>query len=155
MNPRMSAQEHGCSLAEALVALSILSTVMMGSVGMLTLAQKGLAGGGKGLELAASAESRLEAFRAIPYLTLLMPDFNGDGETDLVLQDGGGGEFVGRQTVRGTELVWTVIPNSPDLASSSATTVTVSADWVDQQGRRKSFSWGLRRANPVFNGEPS
>jgi hypothetical protein len=144
--------ERGCSLAEVLTAMSVLTTIMMGSLALLMHTQKSLASGGQGLQVTGLAETRIEAFRTLPYATLLTPDFDGDGVADLVLIDHGNGEFTGQQTVHDIKLLCTVIPDGPDPSGSPATTVRVKADWFDRQGQPKTLTYAFRRANPVYSG---
>jgi hypothetical protein len=154
MNPRphRCKSEFGFSLVETLVAMSLISTIVMGSLGMLTLAQRNLASGGKGLEVLARAQSGMEAFRTMPYRSMLTPDLKDDSGVKLTLEHNGTGQFVGRHTVHGVDFVWLVIPEGPDLSKSSVTTVRVSAEWSDSQAQRRKLSLGMVRANPVYGG---
>src|SRR5881628_2811529 len=132
--------ERGMSLVEPLVAMVVLSVSLLGSVGMLALAQDGIAGGARKLEAMALAESRLERLRAVPYQSLLKADLDGDGE------------YTARQTINGVLVTWTVRPDRPSLAHSRTATLTVTAAWSDQGGRHRTVRLGMRRANPVFSG---
>src|SRR5439155_1599869 len=95
--------------------------------------------------------------------TLTLEDRRGvhrDGVVEGRLQDSGNeedavagaGEYSAHQTLDGIIVTWTVRPDRPSLASSRTTTITVTAAWSDQGGRRHMVRLGMRRANPVFNG---
>ena len=152
--------ERGMSMVEPLVAMVVLSVSLLGSVSMLALAQDGIAGGARKLEALALAESRLERLRAVPYQSLLKADPDGDGLVVGRLKDSGrevyavagDGEYTARQTINGVMVTWTVRPDRPSLAHSRTATLTVTAAWSDQGGRRHMVRLGMRRANPVFSG---
>ena len=152
--------ERGMSLVEPLVAMAVLSVSLLGSVGMLALAQDGIAGGARKLEAIALAESRLERLRAVPYQSLLKADLDGDGLVVGRLKVSGSegyavagdGEYTARQTINGVLVTWTVRPDRPSLAHSRTATLTVTAAWSDQGGRHRTVRLGMRRANPVFSG---
>jgi hypothetical protein len=143
--------EQGSSLVEALVAMSILSIVLAGCVGFFAIADDGLAAGAKSLVMTALAESRIEALRTIPYPSLVAPVFTGDSEA-LTVEETAGGQFLGRQTIQGILMTYTVTPDNPVLIRSQAATITVAADWADPRGRHRIIQFGLRRANPVYSG---
>ena len=143
--------EQGSSLVEVLVAMSILSIVLTGCVGFFAIADDGLAGGAKSLLMTALAESRIEALRTIPYPALVAPVFTGDSEA-LTVEAAAGGQFLGRQTIQGILMTYTVTPDNPVLIRSRAATITVAADWADPRGRHRMVRFGLRRANPVYSG---
>jgi pilin/secretion family protein with methylation motif len=143
--------EQGSSLVEALVAMSILSIVLTGCVGFFAIADDGLATGAKSLLMTALAESRIEALRTIPYPALMAPVFTGDSEA-LTVVAAAGGQFLGRQTIQGILMTYTVTPDNPVLIRSRAATITVAADWADPRGRHRLVRFGLRRANPVYSG---
>ena len=144
--------EQGCSLVEAMVALSILSIVLAGSLGSFTLTEEGIAAGAKSMAMTALVENKIEALRAIPYESLLAPDVNGEGKTDMVFQETGSGLFQGQQTVEGVLVTSTVILDHPMLSRSGAATIKVAAEWNDPRGRHRTVRFGLRRANPVYSG---
>jgi len=144
--------EKGCSLVEAMVALSILSTVLAGNLGLFDLTERGIAAGAKSLAMTALVESRMEALRTIPYPSLLSPDPNGDPKADLVFHEMGSGQFQGQQTIDGVLLTSTVMLDHPVLSRSSAATIKMVAEWDDPRGRHRSVRFGLRRANPVYSG---
>ena len=144
--------EQGCSLVEAMVALSILSIVLAGSLGSFTLTEEGIAAGAKSMAMTALVENKIEALRAIPYESLLSPDLNGEGKTDMVFQETGSGRFQGQQTVQGVLVTSTVILDHPMLSRSGAATIKVAAEWNDPRGRHRTVRFGLRRANPVYSG---
>ena len=143
--------EQGSSLVEALVAMSILSIVLAGCVGFFAIADDGLAAGAKSLVMTALAESRIEALRTIPYPSLVAPVFTGDSEA-LTVEETARGQFLGRQTIQGILMTYTVTPDNPVLIRSRAATITVAADWADPRGRHRMVRFGLRRANPVYSG---
>ena len=143
--------EQGSSLVEAFVAMSILSIVLAGCLGLFTMADDGLAAGAKSLVMTALAESRIEALRTLPYPSLVAPVFTGDGEA-LTIEETAGGQFLGRQTIQGIMMTYTVRPDNPVLIRSRASTITVAADWADSRGRHRMVRFGLRRANPVYSG---
>jgi prepilin-type N-terminal cleavage/methylation domain-containing protein len=149
---RLNRCKDGFSLVETMVALVVLSTVLMGALGMFMQTQTGISAAEKTLDMAALAETRMETLRHMPYQSLLAPDFDGDGEVDLVLVDAGGGIFRGQQNINGILLTWTVCPDLPRIANSPAVTLTVTAESVDPQGRRRAIRFGMRRANPVYGG---
>ena len=152
--------ERGLSLVEPLVAMVVLSFSLLGSVSMFALAQDGITGGARKLEAMALAETRLERLRVAAYYTLLTADLDGDGVVDVRLEDsgsngdavGGDGEYTARQIINGIVVTWTVRPDRPGLANSRTATITVTAAWSDQGGRRRAVRLGMRRANPVFSG---
>ena len=144
--------ECGFSLVETLVAMSILSAIVMGSLGMLTMAHKNLADGAKDLEVVARAQSGMEVFRAMPYLSILAPDLTDDSGVRLLLENKGDGQFIGRYTVHNVEYIWMVIPDVSELRKSSSTTIRVSAEWLDRQAQRRMLTLGMLRANPVYGG---
>ena len=152
--------ERGMSMVEPLVAMVVLSFSLLGSVSMFALAQEGLTGGARTLEAVVLAETRLERLRAAAYHTLLTGSLHRDGVVEGRLQDSGNeedavagaGEYSGRQSLNGINVTWTVRPDRPTLASSRTTTITVTAAWSDQGGRRHMVRLGMRRANPVFGG---
>jgi Tfp pilus assembly protein PilV len=131
--------ERGMSVVEPLVAMVVLSFSLLGSVSMFALAQDGITGGARKFQAMALAETRLERLRAAAYHTLLATDLDGDG-------------VVGRQTINGIIVTWTVRPDRPSLADSRTATITVTAAWSDQAGHRRMVRLGMRRANPVFSG---
>ncbi len=143
--------EHGSSLVEALVAMSILSIVLAGCLGLFTMADDGLAAGAKSLVMTALAESRIEALRTIPYPALGAPVLTEDGEA-LTVEEMVGGQFLGRQTIQGILMTYTVTPDNPILVRSRAATITVAAEWDDPRGKHRTVRFGLRRANPVYSG---
>jgi len=152
--------ERGMSMVEPLVAMVVLSFSLLGSVSMLALAQDGIAGGGRKLEAIALAESRLERLKAVPYQSLLKADLGGDGWLEVRLKDSGSagdavagdGGYTARQAINGVMVTWAVRPDRPSLANSPMATITVTAAWSDQGGRRRTVRLGMRRANPVFSG---
>ena len=143
--------EYGSSLVEALVAMSILSIVLAGCLGLFTMADDGLAAGAKSLVMTALAESRIEALRTIPYPSLVAPVFTEDSEA-LTVEETARGQVLGRQTIQGILMTYTVTPDNPVLIRSQAATITVAADWADPRGRHRIIQFGLRRANPVYSG---
>ena len=153
--------ERGMSLVEPLVAMVVLSFSLLGSVSMFALAQDGLTGGARTLQAVALAETRLERLRAAAYHTLLTASLHRDGVVEGRLQDSGNeedavagtGEYSAHQTLDGIIVTWTVRPDRPSLANSRTTTITVTAAWSDQRGRRHMVRLGMRRANPLFMGE--
>lgn len=145
-------RECGFSLVETLVAMSILSAIVMGSLGMLTMAHKNLADGAKDLEVVARAQSGMEVFRAMPYLSILAPDLTDESGVRLLLENKGDGQFIGRYTVHNVEYIWMVIPDVSELRKSSSTTIRVSAEWLDRQAQRRMLTLGMLRANPVYGG---
>jgi type II secretory pathway component PulJ len=155
--------EYGFSLAETMVALTVLSINLIGAVSMFALAQDGISAGKKSLEAMALAESRMERMRAAAYHTLLIDDLEGDGLADVVLEDSGNGadatagdgEYTARLTVNQIVLTWTVHPDHPLLARSRTATITVTAEWSDRQGRRRTIRLGMQRANPLYTGGAS
>jgi len=144
--------EEGCSLVEAMVALSVLSIVLAGSLGSFSLTEEGIAAGAKGMAMTAVVENKIEALRAIPYMSLLSPDLDGEGNTDMVFQETGSGRFEGQQTIQGAVVTSTVILDQPMLSRSGAATIKVAAQWSDPRGRHRTVGFGLRRANPVYSG---
>jgi prepilin-type N-terminal cleavage/methylation domain-containing protein len=143
---------EGFSLVETMVALVVLSTVLMGTLGMFLQSQNGISAAEQTLDMATLAETRMERLRQISYHSLLAPDFDGDGETDLVLTDAGGGLFRGQQIIRGVLLTWTVCPDRGRLIDSPAVTVKVTAEQVNSRGFRRTIRFGMRRANPLYTG---
>jgi type II secretory pathway pseudopilin PulG len=143
---------EGCSLIETLIAMSVLSINLMGALSMFTLSQAGITEGAKSLETVALAETKIEVLRSMPYRALLAPDLSSDGGADLVLQEGGSGEFTARQMVKGTRLSWSVIPDGPVLNESRAATIKIKAVWVDARGQHRTIHFAMRRANPVYTG---
>ena len=147
--------DQGCSLIEALVAMTILSIVLVGCLGLFALADDGLAAGAKSLAMTALAESKIEALRTTPYQSLLAPPLKEDGKADLIFEEMGGGQFRGRQTIQGILMTFTVTPDNPVLIRSRATTIKVSTEWDDSRGQHRTVRFGLRRANPVYSGVTS
>ena len=143
--------DEGSSLVEALVAMSILSIVLAGCLGLFAVANDGLAAGAKSLVMTALAESRIEALRTIPYPSLGAPVLTEDGEA-LTVEEMVGGQFLGRQTIQGILMTYTVTPDNPVLIRSRAVTITVAAEWDDPRGKHRTVRFGLRRANPVYSG---
>ena len=147
--------QGGFSLIETMVAMAVLSIMLLGAVGLFTVAQDGISGGAKGLEAMALAETGMERLRAAPFHTLLTA---GTGVADVGLQDhgsdgdtaAGDGEYTARRTVQGIVLTWTVRPDQPGLARSRAVTIKVTAEWSDRRGSRRTVRLGMRRANPVY-----
>lgn len=144
--------DQGCSLVEALVAMSILSIVLAGCVGLFHLAEDGIAASAKSLAMTAFVESKIEALRAIPYQSLLAPDLDGDSTADLILEGVGDGQFEGQHTIHGIPMRLTVMLDNPVLSRSGVATIKVTADWRDRKGRHRTVQFGLRRANPVYSG---
>ena len=152
--------DRGMSMVEPLVAMVVLSVSLLGSVSMLALAQDGIAGGARKLEALALAESRLERLKAVPYQSLLKADLGGDGWLEVRLKDSGSagdavagdGGYTARQAINGVMVTWAVRPDRPSLANSPMATITVTAAWSDQGGRRRTVRLGMRRASPVFSG---
>ena len=68
--------EEGCSLVEAMVALSVLSIVLAGSLGSFSLTEEGIAAGAKSMAMTALVENKIEALRAMPYMSLLSPNID-------------------------------------------------------------------------------
>ena len=151
-NSRLRSCEEGFSLVEAMVAVVLLSTVLMGVLAMFMQIQTGVSAAEHTLDMAALAETRMETLRHMPYHSLLAPDFDGDGEADVLLVDDGGGVFRGRQIINGILLTWTICPDLPLLANSPAVTVKVTAERVDPRGLRRAIQFGMRRANPGYSG---
>ena len=145
--------DEGCSLVEAMVALSILSTVLAGTLGLFDITERGIAAGAKSLAMTALVESKMEALRTIPYQSLLLPDRNGDAKSDLVFHEMGNGQFQGQQTIDGVLLTSTVVLDHPTLSRSGAATIKMAAEWDDPRGQHRSIRFGFRRANPVYSGE--
>jgi len=131
--------------------MSIISIVLAGCLGFFAIADDGLAAGAKSLVMTALAESRIEALRTIPYPSLVAPVFTGDSEV-ITVEKTAGGQFLGRQTIHGILMTYTVTPDNPVLIRSRAVTITVAADWADPRGRHRMVRFGLRRANPVYSG---
>jgi hypothetical protein len=144
--------DQGCSLVETLVALSILSIVLAGCLGLFHLADNGIAASAKSLAMTALVESKIEALRAIPYQSLLAPDLDADNTPDLVLEDRGGGQFEGRHITQGILMGFTVALDNPVLSRSGAATIKVTTEWHDRNGQHRTVRFGLRRANPVYSG---
>jgi prepilin-type N-terminal cleavage/methylation domain-containing protein len=144
--------DQGCTLAEVLVSMSILSIVLTGSFGMFALVEKSTAAAAKSLAMTALVESNIEVLRTIPYQSLIAPDLDGDGKADLVFEEKDAGLFLGQQTIQHVLLNYTLILDHPELVRSRAATIKVTADWKDPEGRPRTVRFGLRRANPVFSG---
>ncbi len=125
--------ERGVSLVEPLVAMVVISFSLLGSVGMFAVAQEGVSVGAGSLEAMALAESRMERLRALPYGSLAS----------------------GSQTVKGTVVTWTVLPDQPDPGDSRSSMITVTAEWSVGTGKPRKARLGMRRANPVFSGAVS
>lgn len=155
--------EYGFSLAETMVALTVLSINLIGAVSMFSLAQDGISAGKKSLEAMALAETRMERMRAAAYHTLLADDLDGDGIADVFMEDSGtgadpvagDGEYTARLTVNQIVLTWTLHPDHPILTRSRIATITVTAEWSDRQGRRRTIRLGMQRANPLYTGGAS
>ncbi len=145
-------EDHGCTLAEVLVSMSILSIVLTGSFGMFAVTEKSTAAAAKSLAMTALVESRIEVLRSVPYQSLSAPDFDGDGTADLVFEEKDAGVFLGQQTIQHILLTYTLILDQPQLVRSRAATIKVTADWKDPDGRPRTVRFGLRRANPVYSG---
>jgi len=144
--------DHGCTLAEVLVSMSILSIILTGSFGMFACIKKSTAAAATSLSMTALVESRIEVLRTVPYQSLMTPDFDGDGTADLVFEEKNAGVFVGQQTLDHVLLTYTLILDQPQLVRSKAATIKVTADWKDSEGRARTVRFGLRRANPVYSG---
>jgi hypothetical protein len=118
---------------------------------LFNIADDGLAAGAKSLVMTALAESRIEAWRTLPYPSLVTSVLTGDGEA-LTIEETAAGQFLGRQTIHGILMTYTVTPDNPVLIRSRTATITVTADWVDSRGHHQTVRFGLRRANPVYSG---
>jgi type II secretory pathway component PulJ len=149
---RQKCKEKGCSLVEAMVALSILSTILAGSLGLFDITERGIAAGAKSLAMTAVVESRMEAWRTIPYQSLLSHDPTGDAKVDLVFHETGSGQFQGQQVIDGVLLTFTVMLDHPVLSRSGVATIKLAAEWDDPRGRHQLVRFGFRRANPVYSG---
>jgi hypothetical protein len=132
--------------------MSILSIVLAGSFGMFALTEKSTAAAAKSLSVTALVESKMEVLRTIPYLSLMAPDFDGDGTLDLIFEEKDVGLFLGQQTIQNILLTYTLILDQPQLVRSQAATIQVTADWREPEGRSRTVRFGLRRANPVYSG---
>ena len=146
--------DHGSTLAEVLVSMSIISIVLTGSFGMFAIIKKQTATAAKSISMTALVESRIEVLRTIPYQSLTAPDLDGDGTADVVFQEKDPGLFSGEQTIEHILLTYTLILDQPQIMRSRAATIKVTADWKDPEGRTRTVRFGLRRANPVYSGGP-
>lgn len=144
--------DDGCTLAEVLVSMSILSIVLTGSFGMFASIGKNSATAAKSIAMAALVESRIEVMRTIPYQSLMAPDLDGDGIADLVFEKKDANLFLGQQTIQHNLLTYTLVLDQPQLGRSRSATIKVAADWKDSEGRPRTVRFGLRRANPVYAG---
>jgi hypothetical protein len=144
--------EQGCSLVEALVALSILSFVLAGTLGSFTLTEEGIAAGAKSMAMTALVENKIQALQATPYNSLLSSDPDAEGKTDTVFQETSSGQFQAQQTIQGVLVTSTVVLDHAVLGRSGVATIKVSAEWNDPRGRHRTVRFGLRRANPVYSG---
>jgi hypothetical protein len=147
--------DQGCTLAEVLVSMSVLSLVLTGSFGTFGLMEKTTGAAAKTLSMTALVESRMEVLRTIPYQSLMTPDFDGDGTADVVFEEKDAGLFVGQETLHHLLLTYTLIPDQPQLVGSKAATIKVTAEWKDSEGRPRAVRFGFRRANPLYSGGSS
>jgi hypothetical protein len=157
---RLRTAESGFSRVEALVAMVLLSINIVGLMSMFVVAQDGIAGGARSLDMMALVESRIERLRTRPYLALL----DVDAASGTVLKDdgldgdkvAGDGEFSAREAVDGVVVTWSVKPDRGVLRVSPCSTLSVSAEWADQKEKpKRTVQLSVRRANPVYRASVS
>jgi prepilin-type N-terminal cleavage/methylation domain-containing protein len=151
----------GFTLIEVMIALVVLGIGIMGIMGMLHWAERGMAMSAKATQALALAEARLQSKQATSWEHLLGDDLNRDGYIDAWMHDDGAGDDVkasdGTYTASldqdGMHLMWTVEMNGTGPITA------IGRVWIEARARYEAIPGQAReirlralRANPMYVG---
>ncbi len=154
-------EEDGFSMVEVIVAMSIAAIGLIGAMGAIHAADRGMRQGLTGTRARAMVESRLEAKRSARWQSILLDDMNNDGVPDVVMRDdgqsgdatAGDGIFTGTWAQDGVQLLWTLTPNrAGSLSAAGSITVEAVAAYGVGNGSAVKIKMAMVRANPTFVG---
>ena|SRR5688572_1199863 len=151
----------GFTLIEVMISLVVLGIGLMGLVGMLQWAERGLAISSKATRALSLAEARLETKQVGPWEHLLSDDLDHDGVPELFMQDDGikddvksaDGIFTASLDQDGIHLVWTVELNRMGplgFAGMAWIEARARYEWIP--GQTREIRLRTLRANPKYIG---
>jgi len=161
VEPRGEERSGGFTLVEVMISLVVLGIGLMGIVGMLQWAERGLAISSKTTHALSLAEARLETKQAGPWEHLLSDDLDHDGVPELLMQDDGirddgksaDGIFTASLDQDGIHLVWTVELNRMGpLSSAGMAWIEARARYESIPGQTREVRLRTLRANPKYIG---
>ena len=161
IGPRWRNRCGGFTLIEVMMSLVVLGIGLMGVIGMLQWAERGLAISSKATQALSLAEARLETKQAGPWEHLLSDDLDQDGVPELHMQDDGirddlksaDGIFTASLDQDGIHLVWTVELNRVGpLASAGMAWIEACARYELIPGQTREIRVLTLRANPIYTG---
>ena len=161
IGPRWRNRCGGFTLIEVMMSLVVLGIGLMGVIGMLQWAERGLAISSKATQALSLAEARLETKQAGPWEHLLSDDLDQDGVPELHMQDDGirddlksaDGIFTASLDQDGIHLVWTVELNRVGpLASAGMAWIEACARYESIPGQTREIRVRTLRANPIYTG---
>lgn len=157
MRPR---DDHGFSLAEVLVAMSISMIVVMGGMAALQVSARIAQQGVLKSRALSLVQGRLEAKRSVRWEAMLQDDLDHDGRTDVVMADdgqggdisAGDGAYAAQWEHDGITLKWTVaLDRLGPLSTAGSVTIRAAASYQGLSGVQ-TVEVGTVRANPRFVG---
>ena len=154
---------HGFTLVEVMMSLVVLSIGLMGGIGMLHWAERGLAASAKADRALSLAEVRIETKKVGLWEQLLSDDLDHDGVSDLIMHDDGLGDdstandgvYTASPDDNHIHLIWTVELNRVGpLATAGYAWIEAWARYDAGAGWSREIHLRTLRANPRFIGSP-